>query len=56
MADFINEKFDETMARAADLVTRLVGADGDGGYLGILNSLIGADTEIGINELQLHHF
>jgi len=44
MDGFIIEKFDETMLRADDLMTRLVGVDGDGGYLGVLDSIIGVSN------------
>ena len=36
----VNSKFDTSMAMATDMLERLVGSSGDGGYLGTLNSLI----------------
>ena len=45
MDELIIEKFYETMLRSDGLMTRLVGANGDGGYLGVLESLISTDTD-----------
>jgi len=47
--NLINTRFNDTLARADEMLDLLVGAGGDGGYLGAMNSAVGSAPAISIS-------
>ena len=44
--DIVNTRFEDTLARADEMLDLLVGTDGSGGYLGAMNSAIAARPSV----------
>ena len=47
--DIVNTRFEDTLARADEMLDLLVGTDGSGGYLGAMNSAIAARPSISVD-------
>lgn len=47
--DIVNTRFEDTLARADEMLDLLVGANGDGGYLGAMNSAIAARPAVSVS-------
>lgn len=47
--DIVNTRFEDTLARADEMLDLLIGAGGDGGYLGAMNSAIAARPSISVS-------
>lgn len=47
--DIVNTRFEDTLARADEMLDLLVGTDGSGGYLGAMNSAIAARPSVSVD-------